>query len=85
MSSRLVQTYVTIGATLGTILAVPLWQTAINGHDWPRNWDQAWDFALPLILATGHGVLRMYSWLPSAIYYLGFQHTTLEHWLFSGF
>jgi hypothetical protein len=80
----LIQTYITIGATLGTILAVPLWQETIVGHDWPRSWAEAKPVALPLVLATGHGVLRMYSWLPSAIYYLGVHHTPFREWLFDG-
>jgi len=37
-----------------------------------------------LTLATGHGVLRVYSWLPSVIYHLGFTHMTFQQWLFDG-
>jgi hypothetical protein len=79
-----IRTYVTIGATLGTILAVPPWQAALAGRTMPHTWTEAQPLLLALVLATGHGVLRMYSWLPSAIYFLGFHGTTLQHWLFNG-
>ena len=84
MGGGFVRIYLTVGTTLGTILAVPPWQTALAEHSRPSNWTQAGELALPLLLATAHGVLRMYSWLPSAIYYLGFQRTLFEHWLFNG-
>ena len=84
MRFGLIRTYVTIGATFGVIIAVPLWQAALAGQRMPQNWPEAKPLLLALTLATGHGVLRMYSWLPSLIYYLGFHGVTLQQWLFAG-
>ncbi len=77
-----IRTYITIGATLGVILAVPPWQTTLTGLAMPHSWAEAKPVAFALTMATGHGVLRMYSWLPSAIYHLGFHGWTFQHWLF---
>ncbi|HTJ64008.1 MAG TPA: hypothetical protein VL899_09365 [Alphaproteobacteria bacterium] len=79
-----IRTYITIGITLGVILAVPAWQTILAGQTMPHSWPEAKPLALSLALATGHGVLRMYSWLPSAIYHLGFAKMTFQQWLFAG-
>jgi hypothetical protein len=80
----LIRTYITAGATQGVILAVPGWQAALAGRTMPHSWLEAKPLALALALATGHGVLRMYSWLPSAIYHLGFAKIAFQQWLFSG-
>jgi len=37
-----------------------------------------------LLLATGHGVLRAYAWLPSLIYHLTEHHFTFDQWLTRG-
>jgi hypothetical protein len=79
-----IRSYLTVGATLGVILAVPAWQSALAGRAVPHSWDEAKPIATALALATGHGVLRMYSWLPSAIYHLGFAKMTFQQWLFGG-
>lgn len=79
-----IRTYITIGITLGVILAVPLWQAALAGQKLPHSWPEAKPMTIALLLATGHGVLRMYSWLPSVIYHLGFGHMTFQQWLFDG-
>ena len=79
-----IRTYLTIGATLGVILAVPAWQKALEGQVFSRSWSQAEPPGLKLLLATGHGVLRMYSWLPSLIYYMGEDKMTFRDWLFTG-
>jgi hypothetical protein len=50
----------------------------------PHDWAEAKPTAFALAMATGHGVLRAYSWLPSAIYHLGFHGWTFQHWLFDG-
>ena len=84
MRFGLIKTYVTIGATLGVILAVPLWQTALAGQKMPHNWAEAKPTAFALAMATGHGVERMYSWMPSLIYYTGFHGVTFQQWLFTG-
>ncbi len=81
---RLIRLYLTIGATLGVILAVPGWQAVLAGQPVPQSWDEAKPLLLPLALASGHGVLRMYSWLPSVIYHLGWHHLTFKEWLFDG-
>jgi membrane associated rhomboid family serine protease len=78
------RTYITIGATLGVILATPLWQTALAGKSMPHDWPEAKPILFDLAMATGHGVLRMYSWLPSAIYHIGFHDWAFQHWLFDG-
>jgi hypothetical protein len=79
-----IRTYITIGITLGVILAIPPWQAALAGRHVPHTWPEAKPLAIALALATGHGVLRMYSWLPSAIYHLGFTKMTFQQWLFDG-
>jgi hypothetical protein len=79
-----IRTYITIGITLGVILAVPLWQAALAGQKLPHSWPEAKPLALALTLATGHGVLRVYSWLPSVIYHLAFAHMSFQQWLFDG-
>jgi hypothetical protein len=80
----LIRTYVTVGATQGVILAIPSWQAALAGKSMPRAWPEAKPLLFDLAMATGHGVLRMYSWLPSAIYHIGFHDWTFQHWLFDG-
>jgi hypothetical protein len=82
--SNFIRTYITIGATLGVILAVPPWQVALAGHAMPHNWPEAKPLLLALTLATGHGVLRMYSWFPSLIFHIGFHHVAFQSWLFNG-
>ena len=79
-----IRTYLTVGITFGVILAVPPWQAALTGRTMPHTWAEAKPLALTLALASGHGVLRMYSWFPSAIYHLGFGHMTFQQWLFDG-
>ncbi len=79
-----VRTYITAGATQGVILAVPLWQAALAGQTVPRNWPEAKPLLFALTMATGHGVLRMYSWLPSLIYHVGIHGIAFQHWLFDG-
>jgi hypothetical protein len=80
----LIRTYITAGATQGVILAIPLWQTALTGKSMPQNWPEAKPLLFDLAMATGHGVLRTYSWLPSAIYHIGFHGWAFQQWLFDG-
>ncbi len=84
MRLGLIRTYITVGVTLGVIIAVPGWQAALAGQRAPHSWIAAKPLLLALTLATGHGVLRMYSWLPSMIYYLAFHGVAFQHWLFAG-
>lgn len=63
---------------------MPLWQSALAGKAMPQDWEEAKPLLLALTLASGHGVLRMYSWLPSLIYHVGFHGMTFQHWLFDG-
>jgi hypothetical protein len=84
MRLGLIRTYITVGVTLGVIIAVPGWQAALAGQHMPHSWEAAKPLLLALTLATGHGVLRMYSWLPSMIYYLGFHGVAFQKWLFVG-
>jgi hypothetical protein len=79
-----IRTYITIGATLGVILAVPPWQATLADATMPHDWATAKPMLFTLAMATGHGVLRMYSWLPSVVYHLGFHGWTFQHWLFDG-
>ena len=79
-----IRTYITVGATQGVILAVPLWQKALAGQTLPQSWAETKPILFALTMATGHGVLRMYSWLPSLIYHVGFHHVAFQHWLFDG-
>ena len=53
-----IRTYITIGATLGVILAEPTWQTTLDGISMPHDWAEAKPTAFALAMATGHGVLR---------------------------
>lgn len=84
MRTGLIQPYVTIGLTFGVILAEPLWQTALAGQKMPQTWDQAKPLLFALTMASGHGVLRIYSWLPSLIYHVGFHGVAFKDWLFTG-
>jgi hypothetical protein len=84
MRFGLIQTYVTVGATFGVIIAMPSWQAALAGQSLPRTWEAAKPILWAMTLATGHGVLRMYSWLPSLIYHLGFHGVAFKAWLFDG-
>jgi hypothetical protein len=79
-----IRTYITVGATLGVVLAVPAWQAALAGQKMPQNWPEAKPILFALTMASGHGVLRMYSWLPSLIYYVGFHGVAFRDWLFTG-
>ena len=70
--------YLSVGATFGFILARPLWLTALAGQGWPANWAQAKPLLFTLALATGHGALRIYTWLPSMVYYLWTRQLTIR-------
>jgi hypothetical protein len=37
-----------------------------------------------LLIATFHGVVRAFAWLPSLVYNLGMHKMAFIHWLFGG-
>jgi hypothetical protein len=83
MLEILFKTYFTVGATLGVILAGPIWQGVLEERGLPSSWGEVEPMLAELMLATGHGFIRMYGWLPSFVYYIGFQGASLQHWLFA--
>jgi hypothetical protein len=81
---RLIQIYMTIGAIFGVILAGPLWYAALFGHAVPSNAAQIKVLVVTLLIATLHGVLRAFAWLPSLVYNVGMHKVAFTHWLFGG-
>jgi hypothetical protein len=81
---RLVQIYMTIGAIFGVILAGPLWYAALFGHPVPTGSAQIQSLLITLLIATVHGVLRAFAWLPSLVYNVGMHKMVFMHWLLSG-
>jgi hypothetical protein len=81
---RLVQIYMTIGAIFGVILAGPLWYAALFGHPVPTGSAQIQSLLMTLLIATLHGVLRAFAWLPSLVYNVGMHKMVFMHWLLSG-
>jgi hypothetical protein len=81
---RLVQIYMTIGAIFGVILAGPLWYAALFGHPVPSGSAQIQSLLMTLLIATVHGVLRAFAWLPSLVYNVGMHKMDFMHWLLSG-
>jgi hypothetical protein len=79
-----IQTYLTIGATFGVILAQPVWRRVLEAGPLPHEWPALKPILLTLLLATGHGVLRAYAWLPSLIYNQYNRLLDFQHWLFAG-
>jgi len=76
--------YLSVGATFGFLMARPLWLAALAGQQWPHSWPEAKPQILSLSIATGHGVLRAYAWLPSLIYHLATHELTFDQWLTQG-
>jgi hypothetical protein len=76
--------YLSVGATFGFILARPLWLAVLSGRGWPSDWAELQPMIMPLLVATGHGVLRGYAWLPSVIYHLATHQLTFDQWLTAG-
>jgi len=81
---RLVQIYMTLGAIFGVILAGPLWYAALFGHPVPSGSAQIQSLLVTLLIATVHGVLRAFAWLPSLVYNVGMHKMVFMHWLLSG-
>lgn len=84
MGRSLVQTYMTIGAIFGIILAGPLWYAALFGHPVPSGTAQIQSLLMTLLIATLHGVLRAFAWAPSLVYNVGMHKIAFTHWLFGG-
>jgi hypothetical protein len=84
MGRSFVQIYMTIGAIFGVILAGPLWYAALFGHPVPTGSAQIQSLLMTLLIATVHGVLRAFAWLPSLVYNVGMHKIAFTHWLFGG-
>jgi hypothetical protein len=78
------QIYMTLGAIFGVILAGPRWYAALFGHAVPSNAPQIKALVVTLLIATVHGVLRAFLWLPSLVYNVGMHRIAFTHWLFGG-
>jgi hypothetical protein len=81
---RIIQTYMTIGAIFGVILAGPLWYVALFGQPVPDNTGKIQSLLVMLLIATFHGVVRAFAWLPSLVYNVGMHKMAFTHWLFGG-
>ena len=84
MRRSLVQTYMTVGAIFGVILAGPLWYSALFGRALPTAMPAVQSLLAVLLAATVRGVLRAFAWLPSLIYNVGMHRMAFETWLFHG-
>ncbi len=84
MLRNFVQTYMTIGAIFGVILAGPRWFAILFGHPVPNDAAQIQTMLIALLIATIHGVLRAFAWLPSLIYNVGMHKIEFMHWLLGG-
>jgi hypothetical protein len=82
MGRNFVQIYMTVGAIFGIILGGPLWYAALFGRAVPSTAPQVQSLLVVLLIATLHGVVRAFVWLPSLAYYVGVHHMAFEHWLF---
>jgi hypothetical protein len=84
MGRNFVQIYMTLGAIFGVILAGPLWYAALFGHAVPSDGAQVQSLLITLLLATVHGVLRAFAWLPSLVYNVAMHKMAFQTWLFRG-
>jgi hypothetical protein len=84
MGRNFVQIYMTIGAIFGVILAGPLWYAALFGHAVPHDAPQIQSLLITLLIATFHGVVRAFAWLPSLVYYVAMHKMAFTSWLFGG-
>ncbi len=82
MGRNFVRSYMTIGAILGVILGGPLWYAALFGRAVPSSAPQVQSLLLVLLMATFHGVVRAFVWLPSLIYYVGVHKMGFTPWMF---
>jgi hypothetical protein len=84
MGRSFVQIYMTIGAIFGVILAGPRWYAILFGHGVPATSAAITGMLTALLIATLHGVLRAFLWLPSLVYNVGMHKVAFVHWLFGG-
>jgi hypothetical protein len=84
MGRNFVQIYMTLGAIFGLILAGPLWYAILFGHGVPASAAAIKTLLVALLIATLHGVLRAFLWLPSLVYNVGMHKVAFVHWLFGG-
>ncbi len=85
MGRNFVQTYMTIGAIFGVILAGPQWYAALfAGHHVPTGTAQIQSLLMTLLIATLHGVVRAFIWLPSLVYNVAMHKMAFMTWLFGG-
>ena len=84
MGRSFVQIYMTLGAIFGVILAGPRWYGILFGHGVPDTASQVKVMLTALLIATLHGVLRAFLWLPSLVYNVGMHKIAFVHWLFGG-
>ena len=84
MRRSFVQTYMTIGAIFGVILAGPRWFAILFDRPVPNDAERIQSMLVALLVATFHGVLRAFAWLPSLIYNVGMHKIAFSHWLVGG-
>jgi hypothetical protein len=80
---RFLHNYVIIGATLGAIVVIQAWLPVLHGLTLPHGFGDAGAVAWHLLRPMGSGLLKMFAWLPSALYHLGFAHLSFQQWLFA--
>ena len=78
------QAYMTIGAILGVLLAGPLWYVALFQRALPVDFPEVKTLLMLLLVATIHGVVRAFAWLPGLILHVGMQKIAFGTWLFDG-
>ncbi len=84
MQRSIAQTYMTIGAIFGLILAGPLWFAALFDRPVPSNAPGIQNLLVTLLIATVHGVVRAFAWLPSLVYHVAMHRVPFMHWLIYG-
>jgi hypothetical protein len=84
MRGRFIQSYMTIGAIFGVILAGPLWYVALFSKPIPSSAARILSLLIDLLLATVMGVLRAFAWAPSLIYHVIMLKIPFMHWLMTG-
>lgn len=78
------QTYMTIGAIFGVILAGPRWFGALLERPLPHDAEGIQRLLGILLIATFQGVMRSFAWLPSLVYKVAMHHMPFMRWLFTG-
>ncbi len=81
MRGGVVQFYMTIGAIFGVIVAGPIWYDALFNSPLPTGLPEIKALLLQLLIATFHGVLRAFAWLPSLIFHVGIHKMPFDSWL----